>query len=70
MSWTVTIPKKVAKKLPRLPKQVKTSLTFLIKEIELNGPARGQWPNYGKLGKTDTTATLKRDIQRMSLFGK
>ena len=60
MSWTITIPKKVIKKLPLLPKLVKNSLAFLIKDIELNGPARGQWPNYGKLGKNRYHCHLKK----------
>ncbi len=60
MSWTITIPKKVTKRLTALPKRVINSLAFLMKEIELNGPARGQWPNYGKLGKNRYHCHLKK----------
>ena len=59
MSWIITIPKKVAKRLLALPKRVISSLAFLM-EIELNGPARGQWPNYGKLGKNRYHCHLKK----------
>ncbi len=60
MSWTVTIPKKVGKKILKLPGRVKRSLAFLVREIELSGPARGQWPNYGKLAKNKYHCHLKK----------
>jgi hypothetical protein len=60
MQWTVTIPKKVGKKILKLPLRVKNSLAFLIRDIELNGPARGEWPNYGKLGKKRYHCHLKK----------
>ena len=60
MSWTVTIPKKVGKKILKLPGRVKKSLAFLVREIELSGPARGQWPNYGKLAKNKYHCHLKK----------
>ena len=60
MSWTVTIPKKVGKKIVKLPGRVKRSLAFLVREIELSGPARGQWPNYGKLAKNKYHCHLKK----------
>lgn len=51
MIWSVTISRKTAKNLHRWPQQVKNSLTALIREIEVAGPVRGNWPNYAKLGK-------------------
>jgi len=60
MQWIVTLPKKVGKKVSKLPGRVKNSLAFLVKEIELNGPARGQWPNYGKLSKSIYHCHLKK----------
>jgi len=41
MGWNVKIKRKLAKKLDRLPKSVQNSLKALIKEIELDGPVRG-----------------------------
>jgi hypothetical protein len=30
---------------------LRQALFFLVKEIEVAGPVRGNWPNYSKLGK-------------------
>ena len=49
MEWQVVIPKRVMKTVDRLPDRVKKTLFVLMKEIEANGPARGNWPNYSKL---------------------
>lgn len=35
--------------IDRLPVRAKKSLFVLLKEIELKGPIRGNWPNYSKL---------------------
>lgn len=51
---------KTRKALPKLPKRVRDILALLLKEIELNGPARGNWPNYGKLGKDLHHCHLKK----------
>ena len=42
---------KVKKGLPALPQRARDAYAFLVREIEQNGPVRGNWPNYGKLGK-------------------
>ena len=47
--WTVNIPKRVIKKVEKLPKGVRFILNSLLKEIELYGPYRSNWPNYSKL---------------------
>lgn len=49
MPWTVSIPDKAKKKVKRLPNKVRAQLFALIKDIEANGPVRGNWPNYSKL---------------------
>lgn len=49
MNWTVVVKKGVSKSLPKLPRAVQNSLIALIREIEAEGPVRGNWPNYGKL---------------------
>jgi len=41
----------VEEQYPTLPKAVKESLVTLLFEMEVAGPVRGNWPNYGKLGK-------------------
>ena len=32
-----------------LPAKVAATMELLVAEIELNGPVRGNWPNYSKL---------------------
>jgi mRNA-degrading endonuclease RelE of RelBE toxin-antitoxin system len=60
MGWNVKIKRKLAKKLDRLPKSVQNSLKVLIKEIELDGPVRGNWPNYSQLSKNRHHCRLKK----------
>ena len=36
--------------LTKLPASIKAALTILIREMEIKGPIRGNWPNYGRLG--------------------
>lgn len=50
VSWKVTLTKKSIKQLRDLPENVRLKLQALIKEIEVAGPVRGNWPNYSKLG--------------------
>ena len=49
MLWTVNIKKNAIKKINKLPKSVQAGLKTLIKEIEVEGPVRGNWPNYSRL---------------------
>ena len=51
MPWAVDVNRSVQKQYPKLPKAVKASLFTLLLEMEVAGPVRGNWPNYGKLGK-------------------
>lgn len=50
MTWIVKLSRKAEKQKEKLPEQVKGALLFLLHEIARNGPVRGDWPNYGKLG--------------------
>jgi mRNA-degrading endonuclease RelE of RelBE toxin-antitoxin system len=47
--WQVNITRRVVKSLRKVPQIVKKNLVALIREIESNGPVRGNWPNYGRL---------------------
>jgi mRNA-degrading endonuclease RelE of RelBE toxin-antitoxin system len=60
MNWKVTLHPKAKKAISKLPKRVRDTLAFLLREIELTGPARGDWPNYGKLGKDLHHCHLKK----------
>jgi mRNA-degrading endonuclease RelE of RelBE toxin-antitoxin system len=50
MAWIVKLTRRAEKQKEKLPEQVKGALVFLLHEIARNGPVRGDWPNYGKLG--------------------
>ena len=56
--WTVLIKRCVAN--ADLPEDVKRSLIALIREIEICGPVRGNWPNYSKLSKYVHHCHLKK----------
>ena len=60
MTWTVSIHRKVARSLSRLPIGVQESLIALLREIELQGPVRGNWPNYSRLGRDRHHCHLKK----------
>lgn len=51
MTWTVTIHQKVRKECRALPRAVQERLAFLVQEIVVLGPVRGNWPNYSKLSR-------------------
>lgn len=50
MQWTVTIHKKIQKQIAVLPERARKSFALLMKEIEIYGPVRGNWPNYSAIG--------------------
>lgn len=56
--WTVEVNRHI--RIAALPLRVQQSLVALIREIEVGGPVRGNWPNYGKLGLTRHHCHLKR----------
>jgi mRNA-degrading endonuclease RelE of RelBE toxin-antitoxin system len=60
MAWTVTLHRKVDKALSKLPVAVQKHLFRLVFEIELLGPVRGNWVNYGKLDDTRHHCHLKK----------
>ncbi len=60
MSWQVVFSRQVQKAQTRLPKSVLKNLVFLVKEIEVMGPVRGNWPNYGKLAAERHHCHLKK----------
>lgn len=51
MTWQVTLHPRVQKKLPELPARIRDVLALLVKDMRMSGPVRGDWANYGKLGK-------------------
>ncbi len=60
MKWEVNISRKALKGLKKLPNPVKAQLFLLLKDIEISGPVRGNWPNYSKLGKNRHHCHIKK----------
>jgi len=60
MTWTVEKHRRVHKALKSLPKNIRYALDFLVSEIQFKGPMRGDWPNYGKLGRNRHHCHLKK----------
>lgn len=54
------IKKKTQKDIKKLPEKIVKTLKFLIREIEVAGPVRGNWPNYSKLSSTRHHCHLKK----------
>lgn len=48
------------KQIDRLPKRAIRNPVALIREIELSGPVRGNWPNYGPLGHNRRHCHIKK----------
>ena len=51
MPWQVTLHPRVQKALPKLPERIRDILGLLVMDLRLFGPVRGDWANYGKLGR-------------------
>lgn len=60
MNWTVTIHRRATKRIGKLPEAARKSLIALIRAIEIDGPVRGDWPNYSKLGGDRHHCHLKK----------
>jgi len=50
MAWTVQWKRKLEKQIQEIPEPVQLQFRELVREIQLSGPVRGNWKNYGKLG--------------------
>lgn len=58
--WQLTLSRDVSKAIERLPKVVQERAFTLIKEIEVMGPVRGDWPNYGKFSGNKHHCHIKK----------
>jgi mRNA-degrading endonuclease RelE of RelBE toxin-antitoxin system len=47
--WKVKFSGKAARQVKRLPERFQDTVDALRRDIEANGPAASNWPNYGKL---------------------
>lgn len=60
MDWTVKFTVKAGKQAAKLPQAVHEALRLLVADIRAAGPVRGNWPNYGKLGRDRHHCHLKK----------
>lgn len=58
-SWTVIFSTQAAKSYKELPERVRVVVDSLVIEMQVNGPVRGNWKNYSKLGGTRHHCHLK-----------
>ncbi|OGQ95122.1 MAG: cytotoxic translational repressor of toxin-antitoxin stability system [Deltaproteobacteria bacterium RIFOXYD12_FULL_57_12] len=61
MTWTVEFAGRARKQKDKLPAKVREILFQLVREIEMAGPVRGDWPNYSKLSDSEHHCHLKKD---------
>ena len=60
MEWTVEIARRTLKQVDRLPTTVRESLADLIRDMEMHGPVRGNWPNYSRLSERRHHCHIKK----------
>ena len=70
MKWTVTTTKRAKKQIAQLPESVMKNLVALIRDIENEGPVRGDWPNCSSLGRDRHHCHIKKDVRLTLLSGK
>jgi len=60
MEWTVEIARRAAKQVGNLPIKAREALVDLIRDMESNGPIRGDWPNFSALSGNRYHCHLKK----------
>ena len=60
MQWTVTEKRALNKQIRNLPEKVQNLLIALEKDMEINGPIRGDWPNFSALSHDRYHCHLKK----------
>ena len=60
MTWTVTERRSLNKRIRKLPENVQNILIMLKKDMEINGPIRGDWPNFSALSDGRYHCHLKK----------
>ncbi|MGD9731163.1 MAG: hypothetical protein AB7U45_03200 [Desulfamplus sp.] len=60
IKWTVEFTGKALKQKEKLPIKVQEVLYQLVREMEVMGPVRGDWPNYSKLSDLKHHCHLKK----------
>ena len=60
MIWMVTERRSLSKQIRKLPQKVQDSLIALKKDMEINGPIRGNWPSFSALSDKRYHCHLKK----------
>ena len=60
MGWTVTERRSLNKQVRKLPEVVQNLLIALKRDMEANGPIRGDWPNFSRLSGNRYHCHLKK----------
>lgn len=60
MTWTVTERRSLNKQVSKLPERVQNLLIALEKDMEFNGPIRGDWPNFSAISHNRYHCHLKK----------
>jgi len=70
MAWTVKERRSLSKQVRMLPENVQNLLIALKKDIEANGPIRGNWPNFSALSNNQYHCHLKKGHLPLWLYGR
>ncbi len=60
MTWMVKERRSLSKQVRQLPENVQNLLIALEKDLEVNGPIRGDWPNFSVLSGKRYHCHLKK----------
>ncbi len=60
MPWRVYLTRQTRKQADKLPAKVRDALATLAADMAINGPVRGEWPNYSKLNGDRHHCHLKK----------
>jgi len=70
MNWTVKEKTGLHKRVRYLPENVQNLLIALKKDMEANGPIRGDWPNFSALPGNRYHCHLKKGTRLLLQYGK
>jgi hypothetical protein len=60
MAWEVKERRSLNKRVRKLPENIQNLLITLKRELEVNGPIRGNWPNFSPLSGNRYHCHLKK----------
>jgi len=60
MAWTILLTANVRQRIKKLPRGIEEIFQLLLAQMQLSGPVRTDWPNYGKLREDCHHCHLRR----------